>query len=254
MKPHVIGAIFARGGSKGVPRKNLRLLAGKPLIAYSIEAALRCQSINRVIVSTDDEEIAAAAHRFGAEVPFTRPADLATDNAPEWLAWQHAIRSLEEQPNATKIDVLVSVPTTSPLRKAEDIETCIAALLEGEADIVVTVRDAERNPYFNMVTLDEAGFAHLMISPPLPLYTRQSAPKAYDMTTVAYAAKASFVMKSNGLFQGKVKAIVIPQERALDIDTEYDFRLAEFMLTVDSQSKIFDQSQRRSISGQIDHS
>ncbi len=90
MKPYVVGAIFARGGSKGVPRKNVRLLAGKPLIAYAIETALASALIDRVIVSTEDSEIATVARQYGAEVPFMRPVDLATDEALEWHAWQHA--------------------------------------------------------------------------------------------------------------------------------------------------------------------
>src|SRR5687767_5970077 len=94
MKPHIVGFIFARGGSKGIPRKNIRLLGGKPLIAYSIEAARASRFIERVIVSTDDPEIAKVAQQYGAEIPFIRPAELAQDNSPEWLAWQHAVRSL----------------------------------------------------------------------------------------------------------------------------------------------------------------
>lgn len=100
MKPYVLGAIFARGGSKGVPRKNVRMLAGKPLIAYAIEAARQCPLIDRVIVSTDDAEIADTASAYGADVPFMRPAQLATDTAAEWLAWQHAIQTLQSGPES----------------------------------------------------------------------------------------------------------------------------------------------------------
>jgi CMP-N-acetylneuraminic acid synthetase len=230
MKPHIVAAIFARGGSKGVPRKNIRPLAGKPLIAYAIETALASQLIDKVIVSTDDVEIAQIARQFGAEVPFMRPAELARDDSPEWLAWQHAIRALDEIKGESAMDVFVSVPTTSPLRVVEDVDACIRALLESDADLVITVKPAERSPYFNMVALDREGYARLAISPERAVNRRQDAPAMYDMTTVAYAARSAFVLKAGSIFEGKVKAVVVPAERALDIDTELDFKFAEFLL------------------------
>lgn len=226
MKPRVVAGIFARGGSKGVPRKNVRLIGGKPLIAHAIEAALASSLIDRVIVSTDDAEIADVARAWGAEVPFMRPAELARDDSPEWLAWQHAIQTL----GGASWDAFVSVPTTSPLRKVEDIDACIAKLLGGDADIVITVRKAERSPYFNMVTLDEQGGARLVITPEQATFRRQDAPQVFDVTTVAYAARPAFVLSSTGLFQGRVEAVVVPAERAIDIDTEFDFRMAECLL------------------------
>jgi CMP-N-acetylneuraminic acid synthetase len=230
VKPRVVAGIFARGGSKGVPRKNLRLIHGKPLIAYAIEAARASSLIERVIVSTDDAEIADVSLEWGAEVPFMRPAELARDDSPEWLAWQHAIQMLDGQSGSSPWDALVSVPTTSPLRKVEDIDACIAKLLGGDADIVITVRKAERSPYFNMVTLDAQGGARLVIAPDRPTFRRQDAPDVFDVTTVAYAARPAFVLSSTGLFQGRVEAVVVPAERAIDIDTEFDFRMAECLL------------------------
>ena len=227
MKPNVVAFIFARGGSKGVPRKNIRLLDGKPLIAYSIEVARRCPSVSRVIVSTDDAEIAHVARECGAEVPFMRPAELARDDSPEWLAWRHAIAEvLRDGP----LDVFLSVPTTSPLRAVEDVEACVRVLLEGAADVVVTVRPAERNPYFNMVTLDNHGCASLVIKPDADVQNRQAAPRMFDLTTVAYAARPEFVMKARTLFEGRVKTVLVPAERALDIDTLLDFEMAEFLM------------------------
>src|SRR5690349_10660690 len=119
----VIAFIFARGGSKGIPRKNLRTLGGRPLLAWSIETAAACPEIDRVIVSTDDAEIAEVGRAHGAETPFMRPADLATDTSPEWLSWQHAIRTVRSQ--SGPFDLFVSVPTTSPLRRPEDISAAI---------------------------------------------------------------------------------------------------------------------------------
>ena len=138
MKPYVVAGIFARGGSKGVPRKNIRLIAGKPLIAYAIETARNSALIGRVIVSTDDREIAEVAVKYGAEVPFLRPPELAQDDSPEWLAWQHTVRKLHGDTDGTpKWDVFVSVPATSPLRKVEDVDACIGALLAGDADVAI---------------------------------------------------------------------------------------------------------------------
>ena len=230
MKPYVVGFIFARGGSKGVPRKNTRPLAGKPLIAYAIETALASDLIDRVIVSTDDARIAGVAQQYGAEVPFMRPAELAQDNSPEWLAWQHAIRTLEATEDVPKMDAFVCIPATSPLRAVEDVDACIRALLESDADLVITVKPAERNPYYNMVMLDEAGYARLVIPPEQTIHQRQAAPAVYDMTTVAYAARPEFVLNADSIFEGKVKVVIVPPERALDIDTELDFKFAEFLL------------------------
>jgi N,N'-diacetyl-8-epilegionaminate cytidylyltransferase len=230
MKPYVVGVICARGGSKGVPRKNIRMLAGKPLIAYAIDTARASKLIDRIIVSTDDEEIARIARKCGAEVPFMRPVELARDDSPEWSAWQHAIRTFNKQPDQRKMDVIVSIPATSPLRRVEDVDACIRELITSSADIVVTVTPANRNPYYNMVEVDEDGFARLAIQKENMITSRQTAPKVYDMTTVAYAANTAFVLSGKSQFDGKVRTVVIPRERALDIDTEYDFELAEHLI------------------------
>jgi N-acylneuraminate cytidylyltransferase len=235
MKPHVVAGIFARGGSKGVPRKNVRPLGGKPLIAWAIEAARASALINRVIVSTDDPEIAEVASRFGAEVPFLRPAELAGDDSPELSAWQHAIRSIDGVVGSRKCDVLVSVPATSPLREVEDIDACILALLDGDADAVISVRAAERSPYFNMVTMDPAGYVKLVIQPDTDVSRRQDVPAVYDVTTVAYAARPAYVLSARTILQGRVRAVIIPSERALDIDTELDFGIAEYLIGLRTQ-------------------
>ena len=227
MKPNVVGFIFARGGSKGVPRKNIRMLAGKPLIAYAIETGFSSRYIQRVVVSTDDAEIASVARQFGAEVPFMRPAELACDDAPESLSWQHALRTLADP----DLDVFVSLPPTSPLRMAADVDSCIETLLSSDADIVITVTPATRNPYFNMVILDTAGVARLVIPPERAFQRRQSAPPVFDVTTVAYAVRPEFVLGGRPLFEGRVRAVVVPSERAVDIDTELDFHVADMLMT-----------------------
>ena len=211
-------------------RKNIRQLAGKPLIAYAIQTALASSLINRVVVSTEDSEIAEIARQWGAEVPFMRPADLARDDSPEWQVWQHAIRYLETEEAGLSLEALVCIPPTSPLRAVEDVESCIQLLLESDADMVITVRPAARNPYFNMVGFSPDGYAQLAIQSPTPIHRRQDAPLLYDITTVAYAGRPEFILKAESIFEGKIKAVVVPAERALDIDTELDFKIAEILL------------------------
>jgi len=220
-----IAFIFARCGSKGVPRKNVRLVDGLPLIAYSIKTARQSPLVQRVIVSTDDEEIARVAREHGAEVPFMRPAELATDDSPEWLSWQHAVRAV----GASSFDVFLSVPVTSPLRAVEDLERTIGAL-DGSTDVVLTVSEARRNPYFNMVQLDAAGYARIVIESAGGPTRRQAAPKVFDITTVAYVLRPDFILAHSSLFAGRVKTVTIPEERALDIDTPLDIEIAELLL------------------------
>ena len=147
-----VAFIFARSGSKGLPNKNIKLLAGKPLIAYSIEQALTTKRIDRVIVSTDSNEIARVALHFGAEVPFLRPSKLATDDSPEWLSWRHGLEYLRTSTGSLP-QVMVSLPPTAPLRNNQDIENCLNEFEKNDSDVVIAVTDAHRNPYFNMVEI-----------------------------------------------------------------------------------------------------
>lgn len=224
-----IALICARGGSKGVPGKNIRLLAGKPLIGWSIHVARQIERISRIIVSTDSAQIAQVAKAQGAEVPFMRPEALAQDNSPEWLVWRHAVEYLQET-EGEPFDGLVSIPTTAPLRACEDVINCLDEFEKGEADIVITMTKAHRNPYFNMVTVDENKNAALVIPPANNVFRRQDAPSVFDMTTVTYVARPSFVQQHNGIFEGCVRSVYVPPERSLDIDTELDFKMAEFLI------------------------
>jgi N-acylneuraminate cytidylyltransferase len=223
--------IFARGGSKGLPGKNIRNLGGKPLIAWSIEHALVVKRIERVIVSTDSDEIAAVALTYGAEAPFIRPAELARDDSPEWLAWRHALGYLLEKEGALP-EVMVSVPTTAPLRLPIDIENCLDEYEKGGADMIITVSDAHRSPYFNMVTTKTDGTVGLVIPPQSAIVRRQDAPVVYDMATVAYVVSPEFVMTHNAAFEGRVRAVIVPTRRAIDIDTLLDFQMAECLLNI----------------------
>lgn len=223
----VIAFIFARGGSKGIPRKNLRVLAGRPLLAWSIDAAHACRDVNRVVVSTDDAEIAATARQYGAEVHL-RPPKLATDDSPEWLSWQHAVRAIQEQ--GGPFEVFVSVPTTSPLRRPDDIGAAIAMLRNDPCDAVISITPAARNPYFNMVRQADDGFVSIAVQTNGRVVNRQSAPPLFDITTVVYAVRPRHILAAKGLMEGRVKGLIIPKDRAVDIDDEIDLRFAEFLL------------------------
>jgi CMP-N-acetylneuraminic acid synthetase len=227
---NTIAFIFARGGSKGLPGKNIIPLAGKPLIAWSIEHARAVQRIKRIIVSTDCQEIADVARQYGAEVPFLRPKELASDDSPEWLAWRHALHYLKDTEGLLPL-VMVSVPATAPLRSVTDLNNCLDEYEKGDVDAVVTITNASRSPYFNMVKRNSDGTVALVIPSSTTLTRRQDAPTVYDMSTVAYVLSSEFVMTHKSIFDGRVRAVHVPPERAIDIDTLIDFRLAEFYLS-----------------------
>lgn len=217
--------IFARGGSKGVPGKNIRNLADKPLLAYSIIIAQNIDEISRIFVSTDDKDIADIGIKYGAEI-INRPVELAQDDSSEWLAWKHAIEWLENREEY--FDRFVSLPTTSPLRNESDVNMCLN-LLDEQTDIVVTMTNASRSPYFNMVS-EQEGYVKLLAENENEYSRRQDVPKAYDMTTVAYVTRPDFIKNNNKIFDGKVKAHIVPKERAVDIDNEIDFKIAEMLI------------------------
>ena len=227
---NIIALICARSGSKGVPKKNIKLLAGKPLIVRSINQIKELKEINRVIVSTDSEEIANIAINAGAEVPFMRPKKLAEDDTPEWLVWRHALDSINKLDGGYP-DILIIVPVTAPLRTVDDLKNCLIEYQKGNADIIITATDSHRSPYFNMVKIDKEGMANLVISPEETITRRQDTPNIYDMTTVAYVTTPKFVFENDSIFSGKVRHVHIPIERALDIDTLFDFKIAELLLS-----------------------
>ena len=224
MTPRTFAFIFARGGSKGLPGKNIKKLGGIPLIAHGIRLAKAMDRVDRVFVSTDDARIAAVATQFGADV-IDRPATLATDNASEWMAWQHAIEHVRAL--GLNFDIFLSLPATSPLRNAQDVANCLDAL-QADTDVVITVTPSARSPYFNMVTTDAAGLAHVVLGT-TEFKRRQDVPPVYDITTVAYVARPDFILTHERLFAGRVRPVVIPKERAVDIDDKYDFKLAKVL-------------------------
>jgi N-acylneuraminate cytidylyltransferase len=220
--------IFARSGSKGMVKKNIQTFNGKPLISWTVELALQIRQIDKVFVSTDSKEIAEIARVAGAIVPFIRPSELATDTSPEWHSWQHFINFLADKDGKVP-EVFLSLPPTSPLRSTIDVENCLQEFKKGRADFVVGITPSERNPYFNMVKKGEDNQVNLVIQQGEKYSRRQDTPEIFDLTTVCYVGKPSIILTKNSIFEGKVAGVEIPRERAIDIDTELDFQIAEFL-------------------------
>tara|TARA_B110000503_G_C7156483_1_gene417586 strand:+ start:1012 stop:1734 length:723 start_codon:yes stop_codon:yes gene_type:complete len=224
-----IAFIFARSGSKGLKGKNIKIFNGKPLIAWSIECALQSKSINKVIVSTDCEIIADIARKYGAETPFIRPEVLSQDSTPELMAWKHAITFLNNELSIT-FDNFISLPCTSPLRSVTDIDESIKTFMRNKPDLLITVTEANRNPYFNMVKINDKGLCERVIKSSDVIYNRQDAREVWDITTVIYIGRPNYIMNSSDLLNGEIYPFIIPKERSIDIDTEHDFLYAEFLL------------------------
>ena len=220
--------ICARAGSKGLPGKNIKPLNGVPLIGWSINVAKKINRVSRIFVTTDSQEIAEIALEYGAEIPFMRPKELSKDTSPEWLVWRHAINYFEKN-NSETFDAILVLPVTAPLRSVDDINKCIDLFESEDVDSVITVSEARRNPYFNMI-VNNNNYASLVIPPASQIKRRQDAPEVFDMTTVAYIINKDFVKNHDGIFEGKVQSVIIPQERAIDIDYLTDFKIAEFFL------------------------
>jgi len=219
--------IFARGGSKGIPGKNIKPLQGKPLIQYSIEVALQTSGINNVFVSTDDADIAKVSRSNGAIV-IDRPIELAQDDSPEWQAWKHAISWVREQYG--DFEEFISLPATSPLRSVKDVESAILQRSKIGADICIAITPASRSPYFNMVKQLGNNLIELVNKPTNSISRRQDAPEVFDITTVVYVANVEFIMSHDNIFDGVVTSVVVPRHRAVDIDDMYDFNFAESIL------------------------
>ena len=226
----ILATICCRGGSKGVPGKNIKLLNGKPLIAYTIESAKKSKFIHDLIVSTDDLEIARVAIEYGASVPFMRPTDLASDTASKWPVFIHAVEAYEKLTNKT-VDYLVDLDVTVPLKTADDIDGAIQFALNNiEADVVITGYEPERNPYFNMMEINENGFAEIVKKSDCPIVRRQDAPKVYSLTPAAYVVKKSALYQYEHWSKAACKIHQIEREHAIDIDSEIDFKIVEFLM------------------------
>jgi len=169
------------------------------------------------------------ARNFGGNVPFMRPAALAQDNTPMYPVLQHAVKEMEKKLKR-RVDIIVLLDPTAPLRSVQDIDDCIRKLADEQADTVVTLTESDRNPYFNMVELDKAGCIHVVKRPKTPIYRRQDCPKVYNITSGVYAIKRKVVMEQDSVFGKRTKAIIIPDERAGHIDSELEWQFVEFRM------------------------
>jgi CMP-N,N'-diacetyllegionaminic acid synthase len=226
-KPYILGLITARGGSKGIPGKNITLVNGKPLIAWTIETALKSTSLSRVIVSTDDEEIARISLDCSAEVPFLRPKELAQDDSPHIPVIVHAIEWLESNSNE-RPDYVFLLEPTSPFRTVEDIENATRLVREKKADSVVGVCKAPSHPYFAKQITQDGRLENYGYRPEGYLY-RQILPPVYVINGAVYLVRRDVIVEKNVLITENTYAYLMPAERSLNIDEPWDMYLADLI-------------------------
>ena len=231
---NIIGLIPARGGSKGIPRKNLATLAGKPLIQYTFEAALGSKALDRVILSTEDEEIAELGNSLGIEVPFTRPKSLATDEASTRAVLRHALKWLEDHEGHTP-EVLVTLQPTSPLRRAYHIDEAIREFQERDVDSVVSVTPVSEHPY------EVVGFANgEMFRPvkrPKGIVRRQQYPPYFYINGAIYVTRSSLLLDQDSGYGKWVYGYEMDSQESIDIDTYLDLQIAECFLKCSSEQR-----------------
>ena len=225
----IVGHIGARKGSKGVKNKNFRSIAGKRLIDWSLEQLFHNSKIDVVVVSSDDDDIYTHSLEMGAHDIGLRPSYLATDNASKWDVWKHSL--LECQKTLGNIEAFVDLDCTSPLRYNSDINNAINLFFKKKPDMVMSCCIAGKNPYFNLVEFNSNG--GLMVSKPLKgnIVARQHAPIVYEHVASIYVVDPDYIHNSNFLYDGHVIPYLMPPERSLDIDSEFDFKLVEFLLS-----------------------
>ena len=226
---HVLGVIPARGGSKGIPEKNLAPLAGKPLLSYTCAAALGSRRLTRVVLSTDDARIAQAGRMQGVDVPFVRPAELSRDDTPMLPVLQHAVRCHEEE-RGSHVDAVVLLQPTSPLRRPEHIDAAVDLLEQTGADSVVTVVEVPHQ--FNPVSLQRIEQGRLVpFTPGVNMTRRQDKPPVYARNGPAVVAvRRSVLFDKNSLYGEDTRPIVMSPQESIDIDGPWDLELVEFLL------------------------
>jgi CMP-N-acetylneuraminic acid synthetase len=224
-----VGIITARGGSKGIPRKNLKLLAGKPLLVWTVEAALQATKLARVILSTDDDEIADIGRTAGIDVPFMRPRELALDTTPSLPVLQHAANWLDDAHDPYQAIVLLQ--PTSPLRTAATIDGCVALLERSGADSVMTVIPipAEHNPHWVYVR-DASGALTLVTGEKEPIARRQDLPPAFCRDGSVFVVRREVLVERSSLYGDRTVGYVVNPASTVDIDTEEDWARTEAVL------------------------
>ncbi len=233
----VIALIPARGGSKGVPRKNIRILINKPLIAWTIDAARGSRYVDRLIVSTEDPEIADIAEQYGAEVPFRRPQELATDEASGIEVVLHAIQWLRQAEDRDTDFILVLLQPTTPLRTERDIDAALQMFDDEKVQAVISVCEAEHHPWWTN-TLPSDRNMQSFLRPEAVNKNRQDLPTYYRLNGAIFAGYASYIESNKGFYGPHTYAYIMEQYRSIDIDTEFDWFIAEKLLLEQSQSRL----------------
>ncbi|MGW8169122.1 MAG: acylneuraminate cytidylyltransferase family protein [Sulfurovaceae bacterium] len=229
----ILCTICARGGSKGVKNKNIKLINGKPLIAYTIEQAKLSGLFKHIVVSTDSDDIVNTAMGYGAEVFFKRSAEMASDTAGKLDVIKDAFIRSEEH-YGEKFDYLIDLDATAPLRDVKDIIDSFTQFLNNDNDNLITAMPSRRSPYFNLVEVDKNGKVHLSKKLDSNIVRRQDAPKSYDMNASIYIWKREVILNKNSLFLENTGLYVMPEERSIDIDSELDFKFVEFLIRENS--------------------
>lgn len=232
----VLGIIPARSGSKSIPRKNIAMVAGKPLIAYTIQVALEAKSIDRVVVSTDSEEIAEVARSFGAEVPFLRPAELAQDNTPGIEPILHAVRWLDKHEDYHPDYVMVMQPT-SPLRTTHDIDAAVRLARKHSADSLVSVCPVHQHPYWMKQVTDDGRLVDFL-SLDRGYTARQNLPAVHALNGAIYLVRREVLLEQQTFYTDRTYAYVMPPESSIDIDTPWDLYVADLVLKDRAKLKI----------------
>ena len=223
----ILAIIPARGGSKGIPKKNIKRLAGKPLIVWTIEEAKKSKYLDRIVLSSDDEEIIKIAQKNGCEAPFVRPAELAKDNSKSIDAILHALNWFED--NNDSYDIIILLQPTSPLRAAKDIDSSIELLFSKKADSIVSVSKMEHNPLWSN-TLPLNGRMDKFLNKKIININRQKLPDYYRLNGAIFIARIDFVKKNLSFFGRNTFAYIMPVERSIDIDSPLDLKFCEFIL------------------------
>jgi N-acylneuraminate cytidylyltransferase/CMP-N,N'-diacetyllegionaminic acid synthase len=225
-----ICTICARGGSKGVPGKNIRDMAGKPLIAYSILQAKSSGLFEKIAVSSDSRIILDVAREWGADCLIERPVELATDNSSKLPAIRHCVEEAEKVLN-NNFDIVVDLDIASPLRTTDDIRGAVELLENKKVGNVITGTPARRSPYFNMVELNQQGAVRLVKSPDIPVVCRQDVPECFDMNASIYVWYREVLSKNDSVLNEDTLLYKMPEERSIDIDSELDFEIVEFLIS-----------------------
>lgn len=224
----IVALICARGGSKGIKNKNLLKIKGNSLLQIAINQAKKINFIEDIFVSTDSFRIAREAKKNGALVPFMRPKKLSRDNTPEILVWRHAINFLQNKLNI-KPDYVISLPTTSPLRKIFEINLCINKTIKNNLDMLFTVTKSSRNPYFNMIKKNKGKISLVCNNKNKRYFRRQDAPSCYDLSTVCYIFKPNYIKNNHNLYSGNVDFFEVSKKSSIDIDSRFDYKLAKLL-------------------------